>query len=68
VVGVVVFCLIAVASVASPVLAYAVAQDRMRHPLDELSTWAPPLGPLGYRGQRLGTRQEIVPQRGVFAA
>ena len=27
------------ASVAGPVLAYAVARARMRHPLDELNTW-----------------------------
>ena len=33
------FYVIAVASVAGPFLAYTVARDRMRHPLDELNTW-----------------------------
>jgi threonine/homoserine/homoserine lactone efflux protein len=39
VVAVAVFCAIAVVSVAGPVVAYAVARDRMRHPLDELNAW-----------------------------
>jgi threonine/homoserine/homoserine lactone efflux protein len=39
VIAVAFFCVIAVASVAGPVLAYAVARDRMRHPLDALNRW-----------------------------
>ena len=38
-IAVLVFVLIASASVVLPVLAYAVAKDRMRHPLDELHEW-----------------------------
>jgi threonine/homoserine/homoserine lactone efflux protein len=39
VVAVAVFTVIAVSTVAVPVLAYAVARDRMRGPLDELHVW-----------------------------
>ncbi len=39
VIAVMFFCVIAVASVGGPVLAYAVARDRMRQPLDELNAW-----------------------------
>jgi Sap, sulfolipid-1-addressing protein len=39
VVAVAVFCVIAVASVAAPVIAYAVARDQMRGPLDRLFLW-----------------------------
>lgn len=39
VVAVAVFTVIAVSTVALPVLAYAVAKQRMRHPLDELHVW-----------------------------
>lgn len=34
-----VFCVIAIVTVAGPVLAYAVARDRMRKPLDDLHVW-----------------------------
>ncbi len=39
VVAVVVFTVLAASTVAIPVLAYAVAKERMRHPLDELKVW-----------------------------
>lgn len=39
VVGVAVFTVLAVSTVAVPVIGYAVARDRMRSPLDELNTW-----------------------------
>jgi hypothetical protein len=38
-VAVVVFTLIAGSTVAIPVVGYAVAKERMRHPLDELKAW-----------------------------
>ena len=38
-VAVVVFTLIAGSTVAIPVVGYAVAKERMRHPLDELMAW-----------------------------
>ena len=34
-----VFTVLAACTVALPVIAYAVAKDRMRHPLDELKVW-----------------------------
>ena len=34
-----VFTVIAASTVLVPVLAYALAKDRMQHPLDELKTW-----------------------------
>jgi len=39
VIAVAVFTVIAIVSVAGPVIAYAVAREPMRHPLDELRTW-----------------------------
>jgi threonine/homoserine/homoserine lactone efflux protein len=39
VVGVAVFTVLAVSTVAVPVIGYAVARERMRSPLDELNTW-----------------------------
>lgn len=38
-IAVVVFTAIAVSTVAAPVIAYAVARERMRGPLDELHVW-----------------------------
>lgn len=39
VVAVLIFTVLAGATVAVPVIAYAVAKDRMRHPLDETRSW-----------------------------
>jgi threonine/homoserine/homoserine lactone efflux protein len=38
-VAVAVFTVLAACTVAIPVIAYAVAKERMRHPLDELKIW-----------------------------